>query len=183
MGEIAARVSEQVEALELQAHELAGEPFVLGSPKQLGEVLFERLQLPAGRRGKTGYSTDSKVLAKVRDLHPIVAVVEEWRELSKLLSTYLAAVPRAARRGRPAAHDVLAGDRRDRPPLGPAPEPAEHPDPDAARARAARDVRRRARAIACCRSTTRRSSCASSPTSPARSCCARPSSAATTSTR
>ncbi len=93
MGEIAARVSEQVEALELRAHELAGEPFVLGSPKQLGEVLFERLGLPAGRRGKTGYSTDSKVLAKVRDLHEIVPVVEEWRELSKLLSTYLVPFP------------------------------------------------------------------------------------------
>ena len=93
MGEIAARVSEQVEALEEQAYELAGGPFVLGSPKQLGEVLFERLELPAGRRGKTGYSTDSKVLAKVRDLHPIVPVVEEWRELSKLLSTYLLPFP------------------------------------------------------------------------------------------
>jgi len=93
MGEIAARVSEQVEALEEQAYELAGGPFVLGSPKQLGEVLFERLQLPAGRRGKTGYSTDSKVLAKVRELHPIVPIVEEWRELSKLLSTYLLPFP------------------------------------------------------------------------------------------
>jgi DNA polymerase I len=93
MGEIAARVSEQVHALEGRAHELAGEPFVLGSPKQLGEVLFERLQLPAGRRGKTGYSTDSKVLAKVRDLHEIVPIVEEWRELSKLLSTYLLPFP------------------------------------------------------------------------------------------
>ena len=93
MGEIAARVSEQVEALEEQAYELAGGPFVLGSPKQLGEVLFERLQLPAGRRGKTGYSTDSKVLAKVRDLHAIVPIIEEWRELSKLLSTYLLPFP------------------------------------------------------------------------------------------
>jgi DNA polymerase-1 len=93
MGEIAARVSEQVEALEQTAHELAGEPFVLGSPKQLGEVLFERLELPAGRRGKTGYSTDSKVLAKLRDLHLIVPVIEEWRELSKLLSTYLLPFP------------------------------------------------------------------------------------------
>jgi DNA polymerase-1 len=93
MGEIAARVSEQVEALEHRAHELAGEPFMLGSPKQLGEVLFERLGLPAGRRGKTGYSTDAKVLAKVRDLHEIVPVVEEWRELSKLLSTYLVPFP------------------------------------------------------------------------------------------
>ena len=93
MGEIAARVSEQVQALEARAHELAGGPFVLGSPKQLGEVLFERLGLPAGRRGKTGYSTDSKVLAKVRDLHEIVPVIEEWRELSKLLSTYLLPFP------------------------------------------------------------------------------------------
>ena len=93
MGEIAARVSEQVEALEQRAHELAGGPFVLGSPKQLGEVLFERLELPAGRRGKTGYSTDSKVLAKLRDLHAIVPVIEEWRELSKLLSTYLLPFP------------------------------------------------------------------------------------------
>jgi DNA polymerase-1 len=93
MGEIAARVSEQVEALEEQAHELAGEPFALGSPKQLGEVLFERLGLPAGRRGKTGYSTDQAVLARIRDQHTIVAVVEEWRELSKLLSTYLLPLP------------------------------------------------------------------------------------------
>ena len=93
MGEIAARVSEQVEALQEQADELAGAPFALGSPKQLGEVLFERLALPAGRRGKTGYSTDSKVLAKLRDQHPIIKVVEEWRELSKLLSTYLLPFP------------------------------------------------------------------------------------------
>src|SRR4029453_5520657 len=85
MGEIAARVSEQVEALELQAYEFAGEPFTPGSPNPLGGVLFERLQLPAGRRGKTGYSTDSKVLAKVRDLHPIVPIVEEGGELSKVL--------------------------------------------------------------------------------------------------
>ena len=94
-----------------------------------------------------------------------------------------AAVPRAARRGRPPAHDVLAGHGRHRPAVGAAPEPAEHPDPHAARARAARDVRGRARAPRCSRSTTRRSSCASSPTSRARSCCARPSSAARTSTR
>jgi DNA polymerase-1 len=93
MGEIAARVSEQVQALEARAHELAGGAFVLGSPKQLGEVLFERLELPAGRRGKTGYSTDSKVLAKLRELHEIVPIVEEWRELSKLLSTYLLPFP------------------------------------------------------------------------------------------
>ena len=56
-------MSEQVEELEERAAALAGGPFAIGSPKQLGEVLFERLGLPAGRKGKTGYSTDAKVLA------------------------------------------------------------------------------------------------------------------------
>ena len=93
MGEIAAKVSEQVEELEHRAYELVGEPFTLGSPKQLGEVLFGRLGLPTDRKGKTGYSTDAKVLAKIRELHPIVPVIEEWRELSKLLSTYLLPLP------------------------------------------------------------------------------------------
>ena len=63
------------------------------APKQLGEVLFERLGLPAGRKGKTGYSTDQRVLSRIRELHPIVPVIEEWRELSKLLSTYLVPFP------------------------------------------------------------------------------------------
>jgi DNA polymerase-1 len=93
MGEIAHKVSEQAAELEARAHELAGEPFALGSPKQLGEVLFERLGLPAGRKGKTGYSTDARVLSRIRDQHEIVAVVEEWRELTKLLTTYLVPLP------------------------------------------------------------------------------------------
>jgi DNA polymerase-1 len=58
-------------------------------------VLFERLGLPADRKGKTGYSTDQRVLSKIRHLHPIVAVVERWRELTKLHSTYLVALPQA----------------------------------------------------------------------------------------
>jgi DNA polymerase I len=56
-------------------------------------VLFERLGLPVDRKGKTGYSTDARVLAKIRDLHPIVDVVEAWREQSKLLNTYLQPLP------------------------------------------------------------------------------------------
>ena len=184
MGEIAARVSEQVEALEQQADELAGRAVRarLAQAARRGALRAPR-SLPAGRRGKTGYSTDSKVLAKMRDLHPIV---RRRRGVARALEAALdlpAAVPGAARRGRPPAHDVLAGHGRDGPALGAAPEPAEHPDPHAARARAARDVRGRARATACSRSTTRRSSCASSRTSRARSCCARRSRAARTSTR
>ena len=93
LAEIAAKLADQVEELEAQCHELAGGAFVIGSPKQLGEVLFERLGLPADRKGKTGYSTDARVLAKIRHLHPIVDVIEQWREQSKLLNTYLQPLP------------------------------------------------------------------------------------------
>ena len=70
LAEIAAKLADQVEELEARCYELAGGPFVIGSPKQLGQVLFERLGLPADRKGKTGYSTDARVLAKIRELHP-----------------------------------------------------------------------------------------------------------------
>jgi DNA polymerase-1 len=93
MGEITARLADRVEELEASAYELAGEEFVLGSPQQLGRILFEKLELTAGRKGKTGYSTDAKVLRAIRAEHDIVAVVEEWRELSKLLNTYLRPLP------------------------------------------------------------------------------------------
>jgi DNA polymerase-1 len=93
MGEITARLAERVEELESLAFEHAGGEFVLGSPQQLGRVLFEQLELPAGRKGKTGYSTDAKVLRGLREAHPIVPVIEEWREYSKLLNTYLGPLP------------------------------------------------------------------------------------------
>jgi DNA polymerase-1 len=93
MGEITARLADRVEELESSAYELAGEEFVLGSPQQLGRILFEKLELTPGRKGKTGYSTDTKVLRTIREEHEIVAVVEEWRELSKLLNTYLRPLP------------------------------------------------------------------------------------------
>ncbi len=93
LAEIAAKLRDQLDELELQLHELAGGPFVIGSPKQLGEVLFDRLGLPTDRKGKTGYSTDARVLSKLRALHPIVDLVEAWREQSKLLNTYLEPLP------------------------------------------------------------------------------------------
>ncbi len=93
LAEIAAKLSDQVDELEAKAYELAGGEFTLGSPKQLGELLFEKLGLPADRKGKTGYSTDARVLAKIRDLHPIVPVIEGWREQSKLLNTYVQPLP------------------------------------------------------------------------------------------
>jgi DNA polymerase-1 len=93
MGEITARLADRVEELESRAYELAGQEFVLGSPQQLGRILFEKLELTPGRKGKTGYSTDTKVLRAIRADHEIVAVIEEWRELSKLLNTYLVPLP------------------------------------------------------------------------------------------
>src|SRR3712207_9442302 len=72
---------------------LAGEEFVIGSPQQLAEVLFVKLGLSRKRRGKTGYSTDARVLAAIRDEHPIIGKIERWRELMKLTSTYLDALP------------------------------------------------------------------------------------------
>jgi DNA polymerase-1 len=93
MGEITARLSDRIEELEASSYGLAGEEFVLGSPQQLGRILFEKLELTPGRKGKTGYSTDSKVLARIRADHAIVPVIEEWRELTKLVNTYLGPLP------------------------------------------------------------------------------------------
>ena len=93
---IATRCATEVAELETEAHRLAGGSFTLGSPKQLGDILFNRLDLPVQTSGKTGPSTDRTVLAKLRPLHPIIPVIERWRELSKLLSTYLRALPEAA---------------------------------------------------------------------------------------
>jgi DNA polymerase I len=93
MGEITARLADRVEELETRAHELAGESFVLGSAQQVARVLFETLALAPGRKGKTGFSTDTRVLRGLRSAHPIVSVIEEWREYSKLMNTYLGPLP------------------------------------------------------------------------------------------
>src|SRR4029079_6912613 len=93
MGEITARLSDRVEELESQAYELAGEEFMLGSTQQVARILFEKLELTPGRKGKTGYSTDSRVLRTIRGEHEIVGVREECRELSKLINTSLGPLP------------------------------------------------------------------------------------------
>ena len=93
MGEITARLADRVEELESKAQELAGEPFLVGSTQQVARILFETLGLAPGRKGKTGYSTDTRVLRGLRDAHAIVPVIEEWREYSKLLNTYLGPLP------------------------------------------------------------------------------------------
>src|SRR4029434_8171465 len=93
MGEITARLADRVEELESKAYELAGEEFVLGSTQQVGRILFEKLELTPGRKGKTGYSTDTRVLRSIRGEHEIVGVIEEWREYSKAPKHSLAPLP------------------------------------------------------------------------------------------
>jgi DNA polymerase-1 len=93
MGEITARLADRLEELEAKAYELAGEEFMIGSTQQVARILFEKLQLTPGRKGKTGYSTDTRVLRTIRHEHEIVGVIEEWREYSKLLNTYLGPLP------------------------------------------------------------------------------------------
>jgi DNA polymerase-1 len=101
MGEITARLADRVEELESKAYELAGEEFMLGSTQQLARILFEKLELTPGRKGKTGYSTDTRVLRSIRHDHAVIEVIEEWRELTKLLNTYLGPLP-----------NLLGGDGR-----------------------------------------------------------------------
>jgi DNA polymerase I len=91
--EIAAKVGLQAEELETEIHDMAGEEFTIGSPQQLSTILFDKLGLSKKRRGKTGFSTDARVLAAIRDEHPIIEKIERWRELTKLKSTYLDALP------------------------------------------------------------------------------------------
>jgi DNA polymerase-1 len=96
LGEITAKIQDQMDGLEAGIYELAEGEFNLGSPQQLGQVLFERLGLPRQQKTKTGhYSTDAKTLEVLRASHPIIERIEIYRELSKLLSTYLLALPAA----------------------------------------------------------------------------------------
>jgi DNA polymerase-1 len=93
LAAISELVKEEADDLERQIFELAGEEFTLGSPKQLEAILFGKLELSRKRRGKTGFSTDARVLQAIRDEHPIVPKIERWRELTKLAQTYLDALP------------------------------------------------------------------------------------------
>ena len=91
------QLAEQLQELERQAHELAGQPFNLGSPKQLGEILFERLGLPVVKKTPAGKpSTDESVLEKLALDYPLPKVLLQWRGLAKLKSTYTDKLPEMA---------------------------------------------------------------------------------------
>jgi len=94
LGQLSASFSQQIERLEQQIYTLAQGVFNVNSPKQLGEVLFDRLGLPHGKKTKTGWSTAVDVLNKLADQHEIVALVLEYRSLAKLKGTYTDALPR-----------------------------------------------------------------------------------------
>ncbi|HEU4977277.1 MAG TPA: DNA polymerase I [Solirubrobacteraceae bacterium] len=96
LAAIRTRVSEEVGGLERRIWELAGEEFTIGSPQQLGAILFEKLGLSRKRRGKTGFSTDARVLQAIREEHEIVPLIERWRELNQLMKTYLEVLPQMA---------------------------------------------------------------------------------------
>jgi DNA polymerase-1 len=83
----------QLAAIESEVEEVAGQKFNLSAPQQLAKVLFEDLRLPVGKRTKTGYSTDADTLEALRDKHPIVGLILEHRQLSKLKSTYVDSLP------------------------------------------------------------------------------------------
>ncbi|MGA2320790.1 MAG: DNA polymerase I [Solirubrobacteraceae bacterium] len=93
LAKITERVRAEISGLEREIFDLAGEEFLIASPQQLGEVLFEKLGLPRKRRGKTGFSTDARVLQAIRSEHEIITKIERWRELSTLIKTYLDVLP------------------------------------------------------------------------------------------
>ncbi len=93
LGELSREMAEEIAELQSAIYADAGHEFNVNSPKQLGKVLFDELGLPAGRKTKTGYSTASGVLEGLADANPIAGRVLEYRELSKLKSTYIDTLP------------------------------------------------------------------------------------------
>ena len=83
------KLKEEADALAERIYFLAGEEFNINSPKQLGNILFEKLKLPSGKKTKTGYSTNAEILEKLSSKHPIVSDILDYRQLTKLIGTYV----------------------------------------------------------------------------------------------
>lgn len=93
LRDISKSLEETAARLELEIHELAGEPFNVGSTRQLAEILFEKLKLPTKKKTKTGYSTDQFVMEELAALHPLPEKILEYRQAVKLRSTYVEVLP------------------------------------------------------------------------------------------
>ena len=89
LNELGTEFKEIISKLESEIYEMAGESFNINSPKQLGVILFEKLELPVIKKTKTGYSTNTEVLDKLRDKHEIIDKITEYRQIVKLNSTYV----------------------------------------------------------------------------------------------
>jgi len=94
LSELSTQLDGQIRQLEREIYRLSGHPFNINSTQQLARVLFDELHLPRGPRTKTGYSVSQEVLESLRDAHPIVNAILEYRQLLKLKSTYVDALPR-----------------------------------------------------------------------------------------
>jgi DNA polymerase-1 len=93
LREMSIVLGREIAVMEEEIHRQAGRRFNIGSPQQLGQVLFEQLKLPRTRKTKLGYSTDAQALDALRPLHPIIDQVQSYRELTKLKSTYVDTLP------------------------------------------------------------------------------------------
>lgn len=89
LGKMGNELDIQLKEIEEKIHELAGGPFNINSPKQLGVILFEKLNLPPVKKTKTGYSTSADVLEKLADMHEMIPLLLHFRQLGKLKSTYI----------------------------------------------------------------------------------------------
>ena len=93
LREMSRELGQQLLRLEKEIYGSVGHQFNINSPQQLGKVLFEELRLPQSRRTKTGYSTEASVMEALRGVHPVIEFILEYRQLSKLKSTYVDALP------------------------------------------------------------------------------------------
>ena len=104
LAELSADMEKTLAALTRKIHKEAGQEFNINSPKQLGEILFDKLGLPVVKKTKTGASTDSEVLQELAETHPLPREILKFRELSKLKSTYVDALPLLADPGNKRVH-------------------------------------------------------------------------------
>jgi DNA polymerase I len=93
LAELDREFAVEIARLEREIYDAVGHEFTIGSPKQLGDILFAELKLPKGKRTKTGYSTDASVLEELVGVHPVIQPVLDWRIYTKLRSTYVEALP------------------------------------------------------------------------------------------
>ncbi|PKK38827.1 DNA polymerase I [Clostridiaceae bacterium JG1575] len=89
LRQLGAQMEEEISRTRDEIYDMAGEPFNISSPKQLGTILFDKLDLPHGKKTKTGWSTNQEVLDQLKDKHPIIEKVQYYRQLTKLHSTYV----------------------------------------------------------------------------------------------